>query len=251
MFRPRVITVLLLDGDGLVKSVQFKKHKYIGDPINAVRLFNDLKADELVFLDIRASREGRTIRPEFVRVAGEEASMPIAVGGGIRSLQDIRKLLAAGAEKVVINTSAGENPDFVRKAADEFGSSTMVVCMDVKKKWFGSERVWTLNGTRQLSYDPVEYAQLMEMSGAGELIVQSIERDGMMNGYDLELTASISEAVSIPVISMGGAGTIDDLRLAYKEASATAVAAGSLFVYRDRRRGVLINYPQKGEISFE
>ena len=250
MFRPRVITALLLDGEILVKSVRFKKFKYIGDPINAVRLFNDLRADELVFLDIRASREGRTIRPEFVRTAGEEAAMPIAVGGGISSIQHIRELLAAGAEKVVINTSAGRDPDFVRRAADEFGSSTIVVCMDVKKKWLGTERVWISNGTKALGYEPVDYARLMQEKGAGELIVQSIERDGMMNGYDIELLRSISAAVSIPVIAMGGAGTIDDLREAYQEGTATAVAAGSMFVYRDRRRGVLINYPQKEEISF-
>lgn len=251
MFRPRLIPVLLLKDLALVKSVRFKDHKYIGDPINAVRIFNDLKADELVFLDISASRNRRLISLDFVRDVGEEAFMPFSVGGGINSIEKIKAVLAAGAEKVVINAQAGQNPDFIKQASDAFGSSTIVVCIDVKKKYFKGERTWILNGSRSTEYTPLEFARLMENNGAGELIVQSIERDGTMNGYDIELIRSIATAVSIPVIALGGAGSKEDMADAYRDGHANGLAAGSLFVYRDKRRGVLINYPEKKKLSFE
>lgn len=251
MFRPRIIPVLLLKDLALVKSVRFRDHKYIGDPINAVRIFNELKADELVFLDIQASRESRLVSLDFVRDVGEEARMPFSVGGGIKTLDDIRNVLAAGAEKVVIGTQAALDPDFVRRAADEFGSSTIVVCIDVKRKLFKGELAFVLGGSRATSFTPVEFAQLMESNGAGELIIQSIERDGTMKGYDIELTKSVSSAVPIPVIALGGAGGKKDLTDAYTRANANALAAGSMFVYQDERRGVLINYPEKGEVLFK
>lgn len=246
MFRPRIIPVLLLKNQGLVKSIKFKNHRYIGDPINAVKIFNDLKADELVFLDILASQQGRTISLDFVRDVGEEANMPFAVGGGIRTIEDIQAIIGEGAEKVVINSMAALNPDFIRKAADDFGSSTIVVCMDVKKgRFFGKQQVWYLNGQNKAGYSPIEFAQLMEQKGAGELIVQSIDRDGMMNGYGLELIRQISEAVTIPVVALGGAGSLKDMSAAYKEAYANGLAAGSMFVYHSARKGVLINYPER------
>ena len=250
MFRPRIIPVLLLKDLGLVKSVGFRNHKYIGDPINAVRIFNELKADELVFLDIQASRESRLISLDFVRDVGEEARMPFAVGGGIRSLDDIKKVIAEGAEKVVINTQAALDPRFVRAAADEFASSTIVVCIDVRRKLFKGEIAWAFGGTSPTPFSPVEFACLMEEMGAGELILQSIERDGSMKGYDIELIKKVSSAVAIPVIALGGAGRKKDLIDAYTKGNANALAAGSMFVYQDERRGVLINYPEKGELMF-
>src|SRR3954452_19289116 len=201
MFRPRVIPVLLLRNGGLVKTEGFGKQRYIGDPINAVRIFNDLRADELVFLDILATREARLISLDFVRKVGGEANMPFAVGGGIRSLADIRSILSAGAEKVVINSHAAENPDFIAEAADSFGSSTITVCIDVKKKWRGADRTWTAGGSRATSYAPEQFARLAEEKGAGEIIVQSIQRDGTMEGYDLDLIGRVSEAVTIPVVA--------------------------------------------------
>ena len=250
MFRPRVIPVLLLKDQGLVKSVRFKNHKYIGDPINAVKIFNDLKADELVFLDIEASKNERLISLDFVRAVGEEASMPFSVGGGIRSLGDIKSVLAAGAEKVVINSYAGKDPDFIKRASDTFGSSTIVVCVDVKRKLFKGERTWILAGSKATGFAPLEFAQLMDQKGAGELIIQSIEKDGTMTGYDIDLIRSISTAVGVPVIALGGAGTREHLVDAYHRGHANALAAGSLFVYQDERRGVLINYPERKELSF-
>jgi cyclase len=243
MFRPRVIPVLLLDGQALVKTIRFGARKYIGDPINAVKLFNDLQADELVFLDISATREKRVISSALIGEIGGEANMPFSVGGGIKSLDDVRKALAAGAEKVIINSSALDQPDFVRAAADAFGSSTVAVCMDVRRTWLKEQRVFRHPSKKTSGFQPVEYAKRIEDLGAGELIVQSVDRDGMMQGYDLSMIRSISDAVSIPVVALGGAGHVSDLVAGYVEGCASALGAGSLFVYQSSKRGVLINYP--------
>jgi len=160
MFRPRVIPILLLKGQGLVKSIKFKDYRYIGDPINAVKIFNYLKADELVFLDILASKEKRSISLDFVRKVGDEANMPFAVGGGIRKIQDIKDIINAGAEKVIINTYAAENPEFIQEASAIFGSSTIVVSIDVKKRLFGKNQVYVLGGGKSTGLDPVNYAKL-------------------------------------------------------------------------------------------
>lgn len=248
MFRPRVIPVLLLKNLGLVKSVKFKDYRYIGDPINAVKLFNDLGADELAFLDILASNKKHSISLDFVRHVGDEANMPFSVGGGIRSISEIRQVLNAGAEKVIVNTFAAENPDFIREASEEFGSSTIVVSIDTKKSLFGKELVYTHSGKKATKYDPVSFAGLMEDRGAGEIIINSIEQDGMMNGYDISLIKRISEAVRIPVVALGGAGNNNDMQKAVQEGYASAVAAGSMFVYHGPRRAVLINYPTQEEL---
>ena len=248
MFRPRVIPVLLLRNLGLVKSVKFKDYRYIGDPINAVKLFNDLGADELAFLDILASNEKHSISLDFVRRVGDEANMPFSVGGGIRNLNDIKEILSAGAEKVILNTIASEAPYFIKEASDEFGSSTIVVSIDVKKSLFGKELVYNYSGRKATKYDPVSFAKLMEDQGAGEIIINSIELDGMMNGYDIPLIKRISEAVRIPVVALGGAGNNNDLRKAVLEGYASASAAGSLFVFHGARRAVLINYPTQEEL---
>ena len=249
MFRPRVIPVLLLKGQGLVKSKQFKNHRYIGDPVNAVRIFNDLQADELIFLDILATKEKRTISTDFVKNVGEEANMPFAVGGGINSINQIRQILHAGAEKVVLNTGAIHHTEFVRQAADMFGSSTITVCIDVKKKFLGTEQVWTVGASKATGKSPVSVAVEMEKQGAGELIIQSIENDGMMQGYDIPLIRKISEAVTIPVVALGGAGTKIDFKQAIDEGYASAVAAGSMFVYHGPRNAVLVNYPTPEQLS--
>lgn len=249
MFRPRVIPVLLLKDKGLVKSVRFKDHKYVGDPINAVRIFNDLKADELVFLDILATGEKRTVSLDFVHRVGDEANMPFAVGGGIRTLKEIKAIINAGAEKVVINSYADERPDFIREAADEFGSSTIVVSIDVKKKFWGKKQVYTAGGTKATGRHPVEWAELMQQKGAGEIIINAIERDGMMEGYDLDLIRDIAEAVDIPVVALGGAGKTNDFKTAVQESLASAVAAGSLFVFHGPRKAVLINYPNEKDLK--
>lgn len=248
MFRPRVIPILLLKNLGLVKSVKFKKYNYIGDPINAVKIFNDLKTDELVFLDITANRENRKISLDFVRNVGAEANMPFGVGGGIKTVNDIREIINAGAEKVILNTYAFERPDFVKEAVNEFGSSTIVVSIDVKKTIFGGKKVFVKSGKQKTKYSPIEYALMIEQLGAGEIIINSIDQDGTMEGFDIDLIREISESVTIPVVAAGGAGTTDDLSDAVNNGNATAVAAGSMFVYHGPRRAVLINYPTKEEL---
>jgi cyclase len=249
MYRPRVIPILLLKGLGLVKSTRFKDYNYIGDPINAVKLFNDLCADELVFLDIFASKENRTISLDFVKKVGDEANMPFSVGGGIKSLEDIRNILKAGAEKVVINAAAAENINFIKEAANEYGSSTIVVCIDVRKKRFSNYQVYAFNGSRSLHIGPVEYAKKIEELGAGEIIINSIDKDGTMEGYDIELIKLVSEAVKIPVVASGGAGKMEDFKIAVISGLASAVAAGSFFIYYGPRRAVLINYPSNKELN--
>ncbi len=243
MHRPRIIPVLLLKGRGLVKSVRFKNHRYIGDPLNAARLFNEFQADELIFLDIEASHNNRLISLEFVNAVAEEVTMPFSVGGGIQTIENIRSVIGCGVEKVIIGSYAAQDPSFIRKASDEFGSSTISVCIDVKKDLFRRDRVRIFNGRKAAGFEPVEFAQLMESNGAGELIIQSVDRDGMMNGYDIGLIKAVTSSVGIPVVALGGAGSENDLIKAFEQGHANGVAAGSLFVYHGEQRGVLINYP--------
>lgn len=249
MYRPRVIPVLLLQNLGLVKTVKFNKPRYIGDPINAVKILNDLKADELVFLDITASKEKRKISLDFVKKVGAEANMPFGVGGGIRTIADIKEIINAGAEKVILNTSAFKNPTFVKEASEEFGSSTIVVSIDVKKRFLKGEQVYIYGGKKATGETPMDYAQKMEELGAGEIIINSIENDGMMNGYDIELIKKISENVTIPTVASCGAGKYSDFSKAINEGYSSAVAAGSMFVYHGPRNAVLINYPTKNELT--
>jgi cyclase len=248
VFRPRVIPVLLLKGQGLVKTVKFSKQTYIGDPINAVRIFNDLQVDELVFVDITATNEGREVSVDLVRQLGDEAYMPFAVGGGIRSMNTISALLRAGAEKVILNTSVAQDASLIRDAADSFGSQSIVASVDVKKNIFGKYQVFTHSGTKKMKIDLIEHVHALAKAGVGEIMITSIDHDGVMNGYDIELVKKVSCAVDIPVIACGGASGLPDLRKAYIEGRANAVAAGSMFVYHGPRKAVLINYPTQQEI---
>lgn len=250
MFRPRIIPVLLLKDNILVKSVKFKTHNYIGDPINAVRMFNEFKADELVFLDIETGKKKQSISLDIVKKIGEEADMPFAVGGGISTIPQIRDLINAGAEKVVLGRIAAEDPGFVKKASNEFGASTICVCIDVKKNFWGKDRVYIENGKHKTDFEPIAFAEMMERNGAGDLIVQSIDRDGTMQGYDISLIRSIANKVNIPVTALGGAGNNSDFVAARNEGNATGLAAGSYFVYYGKNKGVLISYPDKNEINF-
>ncbi|MBK9097315.1 MAG: imidazole glycerol phosphate synthase subunit HisF [bacterium] len=249
MFLPRIIPVLLLKGKGLVKTVKFKDPKYIGDPINAVKIFNDLKTDELVFLDITASKEGRTVSVDLVKDIGDEAFMPFGVGGGINNIKQIEQLLKAGAEKVIINTNAIINPGMIEEASKVFGSQSIVVALDVKKTLFGKYECWIKDGSENTKANPVDMAKKAENLGAGELIINSIDLDGMMTGYNIDLIKTIAEIVSIPVVACGGAGNLEHLKQCYFDGKAHALAAGSMFVFHGPRRAVLINYPSKSELK--
>jgi len=249
MFRPRIIPVLLLNNNSLVKSIRFKKFQYIGDPMNAVKLFNEFKADELVFLDISATKQERLIPLDLVKAVGEEANMPFSVGGGIKSLKDIQEIISHGAEKVILSSHAIKHPTFIKQASDTFGSSTIVVCIDVKKNFFGKQMVYIDNGKINTQISPVEMALLAEKQGAGEIIIQSIDRDGLMTGYDLALIKQISERVSIPVVALGGAGKFDHMKDCYKNTYANAMAGGSFFVFHGSDKGVLISYPDANKVQ--
>jgi cyclase len=248
MYRPRLIPVLLIDGTHALKTVRFKRRIDLGDPVNTVSLFNAFRVDELVLLDIDASKSGRTISRSLLADIASEAKMPFSVGGGIKTLEDIRTVLSAGAEKVVLSSIAAQRPEFVREAADRFGSSSIIVCMDVKTTLFGKSVVCIESGKRKLPTPPRDFARRMEDMGAGELIVQSIDNDGMMTGYDKPLLADISTSLSIPVIALGGAGRLDHCLDAYASTHVSALAAGSLFVFQNAERGVLVNYPSKDQL---
>ncbi|MBU1097085.1 MAG: imidazole glycerol phosphate synthase subunit HisF [Ignavibacteriae bacterium HGW-Ignavibacteriae-2] len=249
MFIPRLIPVLLLKNKGLVKTKKFKDPQYIGDPINAVRIFNDLKADELLFLDITASKEKRTISIELVKNIGDEAFMPFGVGGGIKSLNQIEAILRAGAEKIVINSYATENLKFIEDAVKYFGGQSIVVSVDVKKSIFNQYQIYSISGKKKNKIKLLDYLRNIELAGAGELIINSIDNDGMMLGYDLNLIKLVSESVKIPVVACGGAGELEDFRKGFYTGNAHALAAGSLFVYHGPRRAVLVNYPEKSQIK--
>ncbi len=249
MLRTRIIPCLLLRNQGLVKTVRFKDPKYVGDPINAVKIFNEKEVDELIFLDITATADGR--RPSF-KVLSEissECFMPLAYGGGIRTIDDIQRIFALGVEKAVVNSRAAEDPRFIREAADAFGSQSVVVSMDVKRNFFGRYEVLSHGGRRSTRRDPVGYARQMEEMGAGEIFLNSIDLDGTMKGYDIELIRSVSGAVGIPVIACGGAGKIEDFASAVKNGGASAVSAGSMFVFQGKHRAVLISYPEYRELE--
>ena len=247
MFRPRIIPCLLLKGLGLVKTVQFKNPRYIGDPINAVHIFNAKETDELIFLDISASRENRTVALRLIQKIADECFMPFSVGGGIRSIRTIREILNIGAEKVVINTYAAENAEFIREASDTFGSSTIVVCVDAKKKFLKGSQAMKLCGSKSAGMTPVEFALKMAQMGAGEIMINSVDKDGTMSGYDIELVRQVADAVDVPVIACGGAGNMQDFLDAIEKGHASAVAAGSYFVYHGPRNAVLINFPTREE----
>ena len=243
MLRPRVIPCLLLKNNGLVKTVKFKDPKYVGDPINAVKIFNDKEVDELIFLDITATREER--KPNFKLLAdiASECFMPFAYGGGIRDLGDIRELFHLGVEKVVINSHALENPLFIRQAVDLFGSQSIVISIDVKKNLFGKYELYAHRAGKTAKRDPFLFLREMEEAGAGEIFLNSVDRDGTLEGFDLELIKRVTGSSSIPVIASGGAGTVEDIVKAVKLGGASAAAAGSMFVFHGKNRAVLITYP--------
>lgn len=238
----RILPVLLLQDGGLVKTRNFKDPVYIGDPINAVRIFNEKEVDELVLLDIAATREGRDPHYDMIRDIVSESFMPIGYGGGIRNLDQIHHLYQTGVEKIVIN-SAMLDFELLTKAASKYGNQAVSLSLDVKKAFFGGYSAYTHNGSIKVKTPLVSLAQQLVDAGAGEIIVQSIDREGTMSGYDTELIRLISDAVDVPVVASGGAGTIEHLRDAIYEGHASAVAAGSLFVFKGKHRAVLISYP--------
>ena len=249
MIRPRVIPCLLLKGKGIYKTIKFKNPKYVGDPINTVKILNEKEVDELVFLDISASIENKKPNFTIIEEIASECFMPLAYGGGINSVNDIKTLFSLGVEKVIINSFAIEHPEFINKARDLYGSQSIVVSIDVKMNLLGKYKVFTHSGTRDTGKDPVSAAIEMVQAGAGEILLYSIDRDGTMLGYDLNLIKEVSSKINIPLIACGGAWTLNHMEDAVKKSNASAVAAGSLFVFEGKHRAVLITYPTYKEIK--
>ena len=246
--RPRVIPCLQYSSGELLKTQRFKDPLYLGDPINAVKVFNDLECDELVIVDIRATVEGRSPDYAMIEEFASEAFMPLTYGGGISSVEQIRRILSIGIEKVVIGSAA---PDglLISAAAAVFGSQSIVAAVDVRKTLFGRRDVWIRSGTVNTGVDPRGYAERMQEFGAGELFVQSIDLEGSRSGYDIALMKEVSAAVKIPVIACGGAGRIEDIRQLFQSSAAAAAAAGTMFVLHGKHKAPLISYPRPNEIS--
>ena len=249
MLRSRIIPCLLVKNQGLVKTVGFAAPKYVGDPINAVRIFNEKEVDELIVVDIDATAQGREPDYELIEQLAAECRMPLCYGGGVKTSSQIERIVALGVEKVALSSGALEHPQVIEAAGASVGSQSVVVVLDFRKNKNGRYEVYTHNGTRATGRDPVELAAEMERRGAGEIVLNSIDRDGRMNGYELELIAQVRQRVSVPLTVLGGAGSLKDMEQVIARFGPIGVAAGSLFVFKGVYRAVLINYPDRAAKS--
>lgn len=246
--RFRVIPCLLLGEGGLVKTRRFKNERYVGDPLNVIRIFNEKEVDELIVLDVLATVQGRQPNASTVKAMAGECFMPLSYGGGVSSMTDLEHLFKAGAEKVVVNAAAVDTPGFVQEAARAYGSQSIAVAMDVRRSVFGRQSVWTHRATRDRSIDPAIHAARMEDVGAGEILLNSVDREGTREGYDLPLVERVSQSVRIPVVASGGAGCVSHFLEAIA-AGASAVSAGSMFVFFGKHDAVLITYPDAASLN--
>jgi cyclase len=248
MLRPRIIPCLLVKNGGLVKTVNFAHPKYVGDPINAVKIFNEKEVDELIVLDIDASVQNREPDYGMIRNLAAECRMPLCYGGGVKSVEQVERIISVGVEKVAMSSAAVTNPGIVSQAAEVVGSQSIVVVMDVKKIGRGRDyEVWTHNAGKPTGQSPVDFAKQAETLGAGEVVINAIDRDGIMKGYDLELVNEIREAIRLPITVLGGAGSLKDIAALIHTFGIIGAAAGSLFVFKGIYRAVLINYPSRAE----
>jgi imidazole glycerol-phosphate synthase subunit HisF len=249
MKRVRVIATLLLTSHKLVKTTQFKLPVYVGDPINALRIFNEKEVDEICVLDITAN-ESSGPDMEYIKLLTSECFMPLAYGGNVQTLQQAKEILKSGVEKIIFGEAANSNPALINEVSKAAGSQSVVVSIDVKKDWLGRSRVFVHKGTIKTTFTPVQYAQRMEQLGAGELLLQNIDREGTFSGYDHDLIQEVSASVEIPIIASGGASSVQDF-LSAIQSGASAVAAGAMFVYKGSRKAVLINYPDQEKLMSE
>jgi len=247
--RHRIIPCLLLENKGLVKTIKFSKPRYIGDPINTVKIFNGKFVDELCILDIKASVENREPDFDLLKEIASEAFMPLSYGGGINSLEQIKKLLFIGYEKVIINSAFVRNPDLVKEAIEFAGSQSVVISLDYKKDFKGKKYCYILSGKKKVKFSPFLLARKAQEMGVGEIILNSIDKDGTMEGYDYDQVKEITDNLSIPLIACGGAGTLKDMKKVIKESGAHAAAAGSYFIYYGKQKAVLITYPKEEALS--
>lgn len=248
MLKHRVIPVLLLRGAGLVKTVKFKDPKYVGDPVNAIRIFNQKEVDELMVLDIEASKLQREPNFNLIHEMASECFMPLAYGGGIRTIEQAEKIFSCGVEKICIQSSAFQNPDFITSLANRFGSQSIVVSVDIKRNWLGHPKVYLSTKSKLISDDWRDWISRLMSAGAGELLLNAVDRDGTLSGPDTDLIADASRLINVPLVAIGGIGSQGDIKNAIV-AGADAVAAGSFFVYHGPHRAVLITYPKQAELK--
>lgn len=248
MLYPRIIPCLLVHNKGLVKTVKFKDPKYVGDPINAVKIFNEKEVDELIVLDIDATTHNREPDYKMIENLAVECRMPLCYGGGIKTLEQVQHVFSLGVEKIAISSAAIENPSVVSAMAKRVGNQSVIIVLDVKKKTLSNKyEVWTHNGTKNTKRNPVEFAAEMEKLGAGEIVLNSIDNDGLMKGYDMTLIQKIRDVIHIPMTVMGGAGSLDDIGTVIEHHGIIGAAAGSLFVFKGKYRAVLISYPTNSQ----
>lgn len=248
MRRTRVIPTLLMTDGGLVKTKKFTNQVYVGDPTNAIKIFNEKEIDELVLLDIGATRSSREPDYDLIEEFASEAFFPLAYGGGVFSLEQAKRIFRIGVEKIVLGDAAMRKPELIAEIADFAGSSSVVVCLDTKKGTFGKSKVYSYTGLGMIEADPVKMAKKIQSFKAGEIILQAVDRDGMRNGYDLDLISRVSKEVDIPVVALGGANELVDLIKAH-EVGASALSAGSFFVFYGKHQAVLITYPNESELE--
>ena len=245
MLRPRIIPSLLVHDKGLVKTVKFKNPKYVGDPINAVKIFNEKEVDELAIFDIDATVLGREPDYGLIEKLANQSRMPICYGGGVKTVEQAQKIFGLGIEKIALSSSIINDPELIYEISERVGSQSVIVVMDIKKKLLGGYEIYTHNGKKSTGIDPVSFAIKAQEFGAGEIIINSIDQDGMMKGFDMNLISKIREVVNIPVTVLGGAGNINDIKKMIQKYGIIGVAAGSLFVFKGKYKAVLINYPDK------
>ena len=247
MLRPRIIPCLLVTQQGLVKTVRFAQPKYVGDPINAVKIFNEKEVDELAVFDIEASSHEREPNYELIRKLAVECRMPLCYGGGIKTVDQVVRTIKLGVEKVAVSSAAIANPELVTAAATHVGSQSVVVVLDIRRNGDGRWETWIENGRKNTGLDPIALARKLSRRGAGEITLNSIDRDGTMDGYDLELARKVREAVDVPITVLGGAGSLEHIGALFDALGVVGAAAGSLFVFKGSLRAVLINYPARAK----
>lgn len=249
MLQTRVIPALLLRDDALVKTVRFDKPGYIGDPVNTVRIFNELEVDELVFLDITATNENRTPNLRILHEIADECFMPLGYGGGLNNFDVVQSIFGIGFEKVVLNSVTHTSPAFVTQVAEHYGNQAVVASIDVKKNLWGNYEVWSHAGKKNTKKNPAEWAAALEQLGAGEILLTSVDKEGSWSGFDVQLTRNVADAVNIPVIAHGGGGQLAHITEVVKDGHASAVALGSMVVYQQKGMGVLVNFPEMQSID--
>lgn len=247
MLKPRIIPSLLVHKNGLVKTVNFKHPKYVGDPINAVKIFNEKEVDELAVFDIDATIQGKEPDYFLIERLANQSRMPLCYGGGVKTVEQAQRIFALGIEKIALSSAVIQRPELISEIAERVGSQSVIVVLDVKKKVFGGYEVYTHNAKRATNINPFEYAEKAQKLGAGEIIINSIDQDGMMKGYDMTLIDKVRERITIPITVLGGAGSLVDIEKVIHRHGVIGVAAGSLFVFKGVYKAVLINYPAREE----